>query len=162
MSRALTLRPPKDKYRGSAELAAKVVRRYTTEPILELRALLRRIAAAWLIGDGDLHLKNLSLLFFEGRHQLSPAYDAISTRLYIEDDPLALPVRGRDRGLERAHWLSWSEDVGLPRKAAARVLDELAAAGPETLELMDRSPMPADYTSVYRALLEARLASISG
>lgn len=152
----LSLRPPKDKYRGSAELCAKIVRRFATEPGIELRRLFRRLVAGWLIGDGDLHLKNLSLLQGDdGRHRLSPAYDAVATRLYIPNDRLALPVRGRDDGLDGVTWRRFAVDVGLPARAAARVLGELSDRRAHALALLPHAGLPAALEAAYRALLEA-------
>lgn len=157
----LTLRSPKDKYRGSAELTAKVVARYATAPIIELQKLYRRLACAWLIGDGDLHLKNLALLTPpNGTHALSPAYDAVATRLYIPDDHLALPVRGRDARLNRKSWLAFANDVSLPERAAARVLDEIVAAAPDAFALVHDAPLPGDLGEAFERLLTQRFATL--
>ena len=48
-----------------------------------------------LIGNGDMHLKNWSLLFPDGRTPaLSPAYDFVATFLYVAGDKLALSFGG--------------------------------------------------------------------
>ena len=52
---------------------------------------LRRLIFSVLIGNADMHLKNWSLLYPDGRIPiLSPAYDLISTIPYIHEDALAL------------------------------------------------------------------------
>ena len=52
---------------------------------------LRRLVFSVLIGNGDMHLKNWSLLYPDGRTpELSPAYDFVSTVPYIPDDKLGL------------------------------------------------------------------------
>lgn len=56
---------------------------------------LRRLVFSVLIGNGDMHLKNWSLLYPDGRKPvLSPAYDFVSTVPYITDDQLALSFGG--------------------------------------------------------------------
>jgi serine/threonine-protein kinase HipA len=153
----LAVKPPKDKYTGSAELCAQLVQRYAAEPTIELRHLFRRLVAGWLIGDGDLHLKNLSVLADpDGRYRLSPAYDAVCTRIYISDDRLALPVRGRDDQLQRIHWLGFAEDSGLPRRAAARVLDQVMAARDTAQSLVAVAGLPNWAAESYRQLLDRR------
>jgi serine/threonine-protein kinase HipA len=45
------------------------------------------------IGNNDMHLKNWSLIYPDGRTpQLAPAYDFVSTLPYIADDRLALSI----------------------------------------------------------------------
>lgn len=55
----------------------------------------RRLAFSVLIGNADMHLKNWSLLYPDGRVPvLSPAYDFVSTVPYIPGDDLALSFGG--------------------------------------------------------------------
>jgi serine/threonine-protein kinase HipA len=55
----------------------------------------RRLVFSVLIGNGDMHLKNWSLLYPDGRTPvLSPAYDLVATFPYIPNDNLALTFGG--------------------------------------------------------------------
>ena len=56
---------------------------------------LRRLVFSMLIGNADMHLKNLSLLY-PGRRTpvLSPSYDFVATLPYIPNDTLALSFGG--------------------------------------------------------------------
>jgi serine/threonine-protein kinase HipA len=55
----------------------------------------RRLVFSVLIGNGDMHLKNWSLLYPDGRTPvLSPAYDFVATIPYIAGDKLALNFGG--------------------------------------------------------------------
>jgi len=55
----------------------------------------RRLVFSVLIGNGDMHLKNWSLLYPDGRTPvLSPAYDFVATLPYIRGDSLALTFGG--------------------------------------------------------------------
>jgi serine/threonine-protein kinase HipA len=52
---------------------------------------LRRLVFNALIGNADMHLKNWSLIYPDGRTPaLAPAYDFVSTIAYLPDDRLAL------------------------------------------------------------------------
>lgn len=58
-------------------------------------ALLQRIVFSALIGNADMHLKNITLLYPEGNKPvLSPAYDLVSTITYINDTTMALNLSG--------------------------------------------------------------------
>jgi len=55
----------------------------------------RRLVFSVLIGNGDMHLKNWSLLYPDGRTPvLSPACDLVATFPYIPNDSLALTFGG--------------------------------------------------------------------
>jgi serine/threonine-protein kinase HipA len=56
---------------------------------------IRRLVFSVVIGNGDMHLKNWSLLYPDGRTPvLSPAYDFVATLPYIPGDGLALTFGG--------------------------------------------------------------------
>ena len=64
----------------------------------DIAEFVRRLVFSTLIGNGDMHLKNWSLIYPDRQHaRLSPAYDLLSTIPYIEDASTALNlVRTRD------------------------------------------------------------------
>ena len=49
-------------YEGSAELCVRLVRKHASEPLVEVSKLYRRLLFVWWTGNGDMHLKNFSLL----------------------------------------------------------------------------------------------------
>ncbi len=58
----------------------------------------RRLVFSVLIGNGDMHLKNWSLLYPDGRRPiLAPAYDYVSTIAHLPDDQLGLSFGGSKR-----------------------------------------------------------------
>ena len=51
----------------------------------------KRLMYAAIVGNGDMHTKNWSLIYRDGRTaELSPAYDLLCTTVYIPNDGLAL------------------------------------------------------------------------
>lgn len=57
----------------------------------DIAEFIRRATFNVLIGNGDMHLKNWSLIYRDQRHaELSPAYDFVSTIAYLPDDNSAL------------------------------------------------------------------------
>ncbi len=58
-----------------------------------LKDFIRRLTFTILIGNGDMHLKNWSFIYQDGKTAaLSPAYDMVSTIPYIPNDKLALKL----------------------------------------------------------------------
>lgn len=90
---------PDDKYgeRSYANIASVLWAETGEEGTYEF---VRRLVFSVLIGNGDMHLKNLSLVYPRGRKPvLSPAYDFVSTLPYIPGDTLALSF-GKTKSLE--------------------------------------------------------------
>lgn len=93
----------------------------------------RRLTYSVLIGNGDMHLKNWSLLYHDGRHPaLSPAYDLVSTVPYIPEEDSALKFdRSRD-------WRSFNYDELAVIADRAKVPSRLVVAtARETVEHFD-------------------------
>ena len=81
--------PTTAKYSGTMERVARAVRPLSTAPEEDLRIILKRALFAWLIADGDMHLKNMALLKIAepGDKQfrsvrMAPLYDAVTTRVF--------------------------------------------------------------------------------
>jgi serine/threonine-protein kinase HipA len=146
----LSGRPAKDKYTGSAELCARLVRANVAEPLVDLLQLYRMFICAWCMGNGDLHLKNLSVFDADGGlTKITPAYDLVNTRLTIRDDTLALPIQGRKARLRRADWLAFAAYCAIPTAAAARALTRPAARLPQVIALIQRSYLPEPMRLAY-------------
>ncbi len=150
----LAQQPPKEKYRGSAEQCVKIVKQYASEPLIELMKLYRLLLFTWWSGNGDMHLKNFSLLTDENDIvRLTPAYDLVSTHLVIPGDPLALPVGGKQTKLARGDWLRFADYCDLPRTVAERMLREQKEATDEAVKLIGKSFLPEDQRGEYESLI---------
>lgn len=118
---------PGEKYdKGSYRYLAKVLWLETGEA--GVREFIRRLVFNTLIGNADMHLKNWSLIYRDGRTpELSPGYDFLSTTLYIPDDNMALKFARTKRMDEFSvdEMVYMAAKAGLP-EALAR--DEAAKA----------------------------------
>lgn len=114
---------PADKYRLSMREMAQALELCSAPLVARLR-LLQLVAFSYLIGNGDLHAKNVSVLRRDGLTSLTPAYDLLSTLPY-GDDTLALKVEGQDRRVKRKTLLAFGERVGVREAAVERMLNSL-------------------------------------
>ncbi|GJL58776.1 MAG: putative kinase Y4dM [Nitrospirales bacterium] len=94
-----------------------------------LREFIRRLSYTILTGNGDMHLKNWSFMYRDGRTPaLSPAYDMVSTIPYIPNDRLALTfVDTKD--MKRCNvrlFKKLAEKAGLPKKLVLDTARETA------------------------------------
>jgi len=113
---------------------------------------------AYWAGNGDMHLKNLTLAADrEGRHLLSPVYDQVNTAVYPDlDANLALPLSGNDRHVDRPAWIRFADVLGIPTRAAERVLSRPASLLSEARTVIDESYLPKTMQPRYADVLEAR------
>lgn len=151
----LAEKPMRDKYQGSGELCVRVLRKYASEPLIEIRKLFKVLLFSWWVSNGDEHLKNFSLVrTTEGRWRLAPAYDRVCTRLPIPSDrDLALPVCGKQSNLTRRLWFDFAEYAGIPERAAARLLREQIDALEPSLRFIDASFLPDELKSQYQEIV---------
>ena len=137
--------PPGAKYDGTIERMARAVRPLSTSPEEDMLLILKRAMFAWLIADGDMHLKNLALLkitqpgarTFE-TVRMAPLYDAVTTRVFpnLEDDRMALKLCGKDNRLRRADFIKAAATAGLTAGDANGAMDELLGKFKTGLELV--------------------------
>lgn len=155
----LALQRPAEKYSGSGELCARLIKKYASEPPLELRKLFAQMLFSWWVGNGDLHLKNLSLFVDESRIvRLTPAYDLVATVLLIADEELAMPIMGRQKNILRATWHKFARYCDLPDRVFQSVLERQIGTLPKALELIQRSSLDRGMQDALTAQLTARTA----
>lgn len=144
------------KYLSSTEECFALLRRYATAPEPQVPTLYRLFVFSYWIGNGDLHLKNLSLLRDpQAGYQLAPAYDLVNTAVVTRDRELALPVVGRQRSVIRKLWLELAADkeVGLAAEQASQIIDGLLAQQEAVAAMVAASALiPAQQQQYLRVL----------
>lgn len=107
-------------------MIAEGIERFCTTPILDIAKFIKLVAFSYIIGNGDLHGKNISILTspITGRTELTPAYDLLSTLPY-GDNRMALKFEGRDDNLKRSNFINFGERYGVRKIVIESMLDEL-------------------------------------
>jgi len=154
----------KDKYNGSAEKCVSILQKYATEPLVETRKLFQQFLFGWWVANGDMHLKNISLITRpDGTRKLTPAYDLVSTRVALpKDDTMALKIGGRHKKFTRRDWLDFAKYCQLPIKVAERLLDVQVKALGKATEIVQRSYLPEKKRDAYEKVLRERTAALVG
>jgi serine/threonine-protein kinase HipA len=104
---------------------------------------LRRFVFNALIGNGDMHAKNWSLVYPDRRQaQLAPAYDFVSTIAYIPNDKLALTFVGSKAfaSLSLDQFARFADKVGLPAKLTRDTVRDTVAGFREAWNAADAVP----------------------
>lgn len=152
---------PDQKYEGSFETAAALVYRGRDEA--SYLEFVRRLFFSFAIGNGDMHLKNTSLIYRDPRRpSISPAYDLVSTAPYLGDESEDLGLKlGRSWRLVDVSPQSFellARRIGASpertRQAVSDVAGRLGEAWPEAAELLTSLPY-------HRSWLDARLPEMS-
>lgn len=109
---------PHDKYRLTIKDICEGVARYATAPIIEIKKIIDLYLFSYIIGNGDLHAKNISLLEspLGKTFELSPCYDLLSTLPY-GDRRMAVPMMGRDDKFRLSDFISFGGQFDIPERA---------------------------------------------
>jgi serine/threonine-protein kinase HipA len=126
--------PTTAKYDGTIERIARETRRLSTAPEKDVAAIVRRALFAWLVADGDMHLKNIALLKIAEVGEVkftsvrtAPMYDAVTTRVFpnLAHDRMALKLNGKDDKLRRADFRTLATTAGMKAADADDAIDAL-------------------------------------
>lgn len=119
------------RYDGSYENIARRISQFVSPEALtqarEQYALM--VAYACAVENGDAHLKNFSLLYRnpEDPIRLAPAYDIVSTTLYMPRDTLALTLNGTKQFPARDQLIQFVRTVtGKTKRSATQLLEQVA------------------------------------
>lgn len=107
----------------------ELVRRACTRPAVEVLKLLDAAIVQVLLGNADAHGKNYSLLHREGRIELAPLYDLLSTVAYPDLSPhfaMRIARRAALEELSRGDWDRFATNAGLGAPFVRRRVQDLA------------------------------------
>ncbi len=120
---------PHEKYNSANyEQIGRVVYDYSGEGLADAQQFARRLLVNVLLANGDAHLKNWSLIYPDQvTPRLSPAYDIVTTRVYIENESEFALNLGKNKqwyATTMNHFRSWAEKSGIPWRAIKPHLDD--------------------------------------
>jgi len=129
--------PTEAKYSGSLEAVGNVIKAHAANPYLELFDFFQRAAFNFAVGNGDMHLKNWSLLTpAVGENSLTPCYDFVDSKMYLpNEEDSALPMGGKKNKLRRADFENFAKYLGLDTKAAANAINSIVEFEPKFLAM---------------------------
>ena len=144
----LSGRLTEDKYKGSYEKCAELIRAYSSRPGIDLTEFFLRLVVSFVTGNSDMHLKNFSLIETAPGSRifvLSPAYDLLPVNL-VSDDPeeTALTLNGKKKNLKKKDLMILAQRCGIPDKAAERMIAKVLKTLPKAEEICRFSMLPKD------------------
>lgn len=160
----LSERLTEDKYKGSHEQVAKLLLKYSANPLLDVTNFYELVIFSYLTGNADMHLKNFSLLensSMQG-YTLAPAYDLLSTALVnpADTEELALTLNGKKKNLKYDDFLKAFENSGLSKKILDKTLENFFYCTREMKQKIHESFLNEEYKSAFQTLLNKRVEKL--
>lgn len=158
----LSERLTEDKYKGSYERIAKLIREYSSAPLLDIVNFWEVVVFSWLTGNADMHLKNFSLFTPKEAYMLTPAYDLLSTAIAMPEDEeeLALTLNGKKKKIKREDFEKAMRDNGMDDKAITNLFNKFEKALPKWHSIIKESFLPTEQQTKYRELIERMSARL--
>lgn len=158
----LSERLTEDKYKGSYERIAKLIKQYSAAPLLDVVNFWEVVVFSWLTGNADMHLKNFSLYRPADNYMLTPAYDLLSTSIVMpeDDEELALTLNGKKKKIKRADFEKAMLDSGMDEKAIEKLFKKFAKTLPKWYALIEESFLPKDMIVAFREKLNTMSARL--
>jgi len=151
-----------DKYSLSHEKVGQAILQYTQAGPLNLNDYFRRILFCFLTANGDMHLKNWSLLEMEknpGIYRLSPVYDWLNTRIALpqEKNDLAISLIGKKRNIQKSYFKRFAlDELNLNKTQVEKTFAEIPAWTQKLQELVPRSFLSEKMKKSYLYILKQR------
>lgn len=120
---------PHEKYKSANyEQIGKVIYIFSGDGLADAQQLARRLLINILLANGDAHLKNWSLLYQDQvTPRLSPAYDIVTTSVYIEDEKEYALNLGKTKkwySVTKDNFQYWADKSGIPWRAIRPHIDD--------------------------------------
>lgn len=145
----LDQRLTEDKYKGSYERCAKIIKQYSSRVGIDITEFFIRLAFCFIVGNSDMHLKNFSLIETaegSGEYVLSPAYDLLPVNAIIPADKeqFALAMNGRKANVRKSDFLKLAENCDITLSTAKKLIQSVVRHSPKWMEMCDKSLLPSE------------------
>jgi serine/threonine-protein kinase HipA len=160
-------RASEDKYFSSMENVVKAIERHVQAARLAKNRLFRRVLFCYFIANGDMHLKNWSLLESPdsaGTLSLSPCYDFLNTRTPLphEEFDIALTIRGKKKGIQPSYLRKFAkETLNLSDQYIESVFEELPEWWKITERAVGESFLSESFKERYLEIVSSRYEILS-
>lgn len=140
----LDLRLTEDKYRGSYERCAKIIKQYSSRVGIDMAEFYIRLVFCFIVGNSDMHLKNFSLIETaegSGEYVLSPAYDLlpVNANMPADKEEFALAINGKKMNIRKGDFLKYADTCGIAHQTAEKLIENLVKLTPKWIEMCEKS-----------------------
>lgn len=159
----LDLRLTEDKYRGSYERCAKIIKRYSSRVGIDMTEFFVRLVFCFVVGNSDMHLKNFSLVETAectGEYVLSPAYDLlpVNANMPADKEQFALTMNGKKMNIHRRDFLKFADTCDISQAVAEKLIESIIKFTPQWIKLCDDSLLPSELKKRLKTIIYERTA----
>lgn len=161
----LDLRLTEDKYRGSYERCAKIIKQYSSRVGIDMAELYVRLVFCFIVGNSDMHLKNFSLIETaegSGEYVLSPAYDLlpVNANMPADKEQFALAMNGKKMNIRKGDFLKFADTCGITRQTAEKLIKNLIRFTPKWLAMCDEAILPDELKERLKKIIAERTEAL--
>lgn len=153
------------KYDVSMEKVVEAIELHCTYPTLEGFKLFQRVILAFLLGNEDFHLKNISLISTAGKNMLSPIYDFVNSTIALDspEEEMALSICGKKSGFTKKDFVEGFAvpTLFLPSAKAEKEIQRMLGLIPVWKKLIKNSFLSANMKKKYEDLINARAGRLT-
>ena len=152
-----------DKYNSSYENIARMIKKYSSAPVLDLVNFWEVVVFSWITGNSDMHLKNFSLISKNpGNYVLSQAYDLINVHIVFPEDAeeLALTLDGKKKNIRKQNFVQAMKSSGLDDKVMGNIFNKFKAVAKRWYDFIDISFLPLELKEKYKKEIAENLAKL--
>ncbi len=151
-----------DKYKGSYERCAKIIRKYSSRAGLDITELFIRVVFSYIVGNSDMHLKNFSLIETDENSEsyiLSDAYDMlpVNTVNPADTEQTALTLNGKKRNLHRNDFLKFADACQIDRAVAGKIINRIKGYESEFIRETEQSYLNDELKDNLNSLITQRI-----
>ena len=147
-----------DKYSGSLERIGKKIHELSSVSGLDVQLFFERVLLNFLLGNGDAHMKNFSMLEADdGGLRLAPAYDIVCSKAVIlKELDCALTLNGKHNKIEREDFKQLGDVLNIPTKAVGSIFERFEQGYPLMIEQILHSRLTEAMQDKVRGIVEDR------
>ncbi len=160
----LSGRSRETKYDSSMEQVAEIIEKFATFPAVEKVKLYERTLFNWIVGNDDMHLKNFSIIRRDGKVELAPAYDFVSTVIVMNSpEEMALPLNGEKNKLKRSDLVDYfgRDRLRLSDKTIQNTILRLSTVNHDWRMLIQKSFLTDEMKMKYHRIIGERFARLT-
>jgi len=158
------------KYDYSYEQIARLIKLYLPAYKIEMIKFFKLVLFNYLIGNGDAHLKNFSVIQRTTKdYTLTPAYDLLSSSLHLPNESrtaLELFEEYETQSFEANGYYAYDDFIkfaviiGVDEKIANKIIDEFCSYQSKTLQLLEHSFLSDDAKRGYESIYLDRIKAV--
>lgn len=150
-----------NKYKGSLEQVGKVIQQHAKNVYLDLINFFERILLCFIIGNGDMHLKNWALLRLPIENKIAPCYDLVCSKLYLpNEDESALTINGKRNRLNKQDFEALGRTLKIDQKAMQNTFEKLFSARDKLTAMVFDSLLSKKKKSMMAEIIKTRYDTI--